>query len=189
MDGPMTTKDQSANQPTAPHRRPIEQLRPHGAARLLGISLDDEDTGESHRDETMGELFEAHLDRVWQADEGLRRAGPGLMRQVLCRSGLPTPPTLGELLLDRQTKLGTIKQIRDRAKARAARESSEAEHAVMTTIYFAAIAHGLVHRRMKITTHSYASLGSSLEKLIRKPWMPADLIELFQRAARLCRQQ
>ncbi len=189
MDDPTTSEGRPTSQGISPHRRLIEQLRPHSAARLLGISLDDEDTGECHREETIGELLEARLERVWQADEGHRRAGSRVMRQVLYRNGLPPPQTLGELLLDRQTKLGTIKQIRDRAKAQAARESSEAEHAVMTTIYFAAIAHGLLYRHMKITTCSYASLESSFEKLVRKAWMPADLAELFQRAAKLCRQQ
>lgn len=189
MDDPMTREDHSVSQGTSLHRRLVEQLRPHSVARLLGISLADEDTGTHRCDETIGGLLEAHLDHIWQADEGHRRAGPGLMRQMLCRNGLPAPQTLGELLLDRQTELGTIKQIRDRAKAQAARESSEAEHAVMTTIYFAAIANGLVYRHVKITTHSYASLESSFEKLIRKAWMPADLTQLFRRAAKLCRQQ
>lgn len=188
MDDPMT-EEQPASQGTASHRYPLEPIRPHSVARLLGITLDDEDARESHGEETMGELLEAHLDRVWQADEGHRRAGPGLIRQMLCRNGSPAPQTLGELLRNRQTRLGTIKQIRDRAKAQAAREDSAAEHAVMTTIYFAAIANGLVYRHVKITTHSYASLESSFEKLIRKAWMPADLTELFRRAAKLCRQQ
>ena len=188
MDDPMTTEGQSTNQNSPAHGRLTEPLRPDRAARLLGVSLDT-DAGKHHPSETVGELLEAHLDCLWQADQDRRGAWPRLVRHVLRRTDSPARQTVGKLLLDRQAKLGTIKQIRDRAKAQAAGGSSEAKHAVMTTIYFAAVANMLVYHRTKITTYSYESLESSFEKLARKAWMPADLVELFWQSAKLCRQQ
>ncbi len=189
MDNPVTTEVQSTSQNSLSYRWLARHLKPSSAARLLGISLDNKDVCEHHPNEAIGELLESHLDCVWYLDEGRQRIWPKLVRQVPRRNGSPAQATIGELLLDQQTKLSTIKQIRDRAKAQVVRASSEAEQAVMTTIYFAAIANGLVHRRMKITTCSYASLELSFEKLIRKAWMPAGLANLFRQAAELCRQQ
>lgn len=190
MDDPMTTDNQSTNPGGPPQGRLSDHLNPQGAARLLGISLDGANAGQRDPDETIGELLEAHLGRPWCVeDEARRRVWPRLVRQVLGRNGSPALRTVGELLLDRQAKLDTIRQIRDRAKAQAAREGSELEHAVMTTLYFAAIANALSYHRTKITTYSYASLESSFEKLIRKAWMPADLAELFRQAVKMCRQQ
>jgi len=82
--------------------------------------------------------------------------------------------------------LAVVRAIRRYAKERAARRCSEAEHAAMTTIYFAAIANALAFHDVKVTTYSYESLRSSFAKLQAKHWMPEDLADLFDKATQRC---
>jgi hypothetical protein len=189
MDEQMMTEHQANNQDNAVRKRLTDGVRPRSVARLLAVTLDPKCSDEGDSDETVAELLQARLAGAWLADSGKERAWSKLVRQVLRRSGSNGQRTLGGILLDPQAQLGTIKQIRDRAKARAASEDSEARQAVMTTIYFAAIANALAYRGARITTYSYGSLESSFEKLIRKSWMPAEFVELFRRARKACQKE
>jgi hypothetical protein len=93
---------------------------------------------------------------------------------------------VADLLLDPHATLSVIKDIRRHAKEQAARTNDETEHAIMTTIYFAAIANRLAFHGQRITTYSYESLRSSFGKLRSKAWMPADLVGLFEKAEEAC---
>jgi hypothetical protein len=82
-----------------------------------------------------------------------------------------------------------VKGLRRNAKEKAARTDDEAEHAAMTTIYFAAIANWLVFHGRRITSYSYESLEPSFGELRGKPWMPTELAGLFERAQQACRNK
>lgn len=166
-----------------------DRLGPKSAARLLGVSLDDKDNEQVVSDEMIGELLQARLGGMWSPQNGREPLCSRLLRPILCKRGSDRQRTIGGLLLDSQTNVATIKAIRDHAKRRAASEHSEPEHAVMTTIYFAAIASALVFHEAKITTYSYETLKGSFEKLIRKAWMPANLVDLFRQTIEVCQQK
>ena len=181
------TDSRTSNQVNQPPKLLARDVRPQSVARLLGIALDPKHADQGRPDEGMAELLQARLAAPWLPDHARQRAWPKLVRQWLRKNGSDEQKAIGEILLDSRAQLSTIKEIRNRAKIQVARENSEPEQAVMTTLYFAAIANALVYRGAKITTYSYASLESSFEKLIRKVWMPADFVELFRRAATGCR--
>ncbi len=158
-------------------------LGPEKVARLLGISLDaDLDTDKGSPAEVASQLLDAHLAGTLPLDTSVVDELPVLLGKL---TGGATP-SLGEVLMDANAPLDTIRKIRKHAKAMATRQSSEAQQAVATTIYFAAIANALVFHDRKLTTYSYAALETSLRDLIEKPWMTTDLITLFEQAHKVC---
>lgn len=188
MDEHPMTDDRSSTTTNPTEKRLSDRIGPRSVAKLLAVTLDTKHDGEDP-DRAIAELLDTCLASVWRPEEGRHGAWSKLVKQLLRKNDPGGQRTIGGLLLDSQAPLATIKLIRDRAKTRAARESGEAEHAVMTMIYFAAIAHALVYHRVKITTYSRESLASSFEKLIGKTWIPADFVALFRRAATMCREK
>jgi hypothetical protein len=189
VDDHAMTGNPTNNQDSAGMKGLAGRVGPKGVARLLGITLDFRDAREDNSNERIVELLQARLAGTWLADKAGEGAWSKLVRQLLHKEGSDGQRSIGGLLLDSQAPLGTIKLIRDRAKAQVANESREAEHAVMTMIYFAAIANALAYRRVKITTYSYESLESSFETLVCKAWIPAEFVDLFRRAAKVCQEE
>jgi len=167
----------------------FSSLGPKKAARLIAITLERESGEKENSHTAIQELLCTRLAETWsmggRAKEAWLRALPQWLR--LRRSDAER--SVRDHLLDRGAPRNAIGSIRRRAKERAARADDENEYAVMTTIYFAAIASRIVFRGQRITTYSYESLQSSFGKLRRKPWMPSDLSELFQKAEEVCRSR
>lgn len=182
-----TNRGRSRSHP--PQGQFTERLDPRNAARLLGMVLDDKHAGGDDSDEMMGELLQARLGATWNPETGKEPPWSRLLRPLARKRGPDSRPTVGGLLLNPRTTVATVKAIRDRAKKRTASADSEREHAASTTIYFAATASALVFHDVKTTTYSYESLGNSFERLIRKTWMPANLVDLFRRAMDICRRK
>jgi hypothetical protein len=94
---------------------------------------------------------------------------------------------LGEVLLDPRTDLAALRLIKDYGKHLSARTPSGPAHAVAVVVYYAAIAGALTFHGEKITDHAYDRLAVSLQMLIEKPWMPADLVRLLAAARDVCK--
>ena len=94
--------------------------------------------------------------------------------------------SLLQVFLCPDTSISQLQVIKELSKQMTTKSISEAELAVATTIYYAAIASCLVHHRKKITQHSYEKLYESFALLIEKKWMVPKLIELFSRAQDIC---
>jgi len=94
--------------------------------------------------------------------------------------------SLGEVLLSPQSDIALLQGIKNCSKKLSERLNSQAESALATTLYFAALASALVHHDRKITQHSYEKLDESFALLIEKRWMDQGLAELFSRARRIC---
>jgi len=94
--------------------------------------------------------------------------------------------SLGEVLLSPQSDVALLQGIKNCGKKLSERLDSQAESALATTLYFAALASALVHHDRKITQHSYEKLDESFALLIEKRWMDQGLAELFSRARRIC---
>lgn len=94
--------------------------------------------------------------------------------------------SLGEVLLSPRSNVALLRSIKDCCKELSERLDSQAESAVATTLYFAALAGALVHHDRKITQHSCEKLDESFALLIEKKWMDQRLTELFSRARRIC---
>jgi hypothetical protein len=94
--------------------------------------------------------------------------------------------SLGRVLLEPQSDVDLLRAIKDCSKKLSHELDSEAETALATTVYFAALASALVHHDKKITQNSYEKLGESFTLLTAKKWMAQELIGLFGRARRIC---
>jgi len=167
----------------------IPGLEPQKVARLVGIALSSERGEGTNTDAAIRELLQACLaDTPW-AEQSRERAWPRAIGRLLGPHRPEAKRSVAEILLDPHAALSTVKDVRRYAKEKAARTDDEAEHTVMTTIYFAAIANRLVFHGQRITTYSYESLRSSFGKLHGKSWLPADLAGLFEKAEKACRNK
>jgi len=152
-------------------------------ARLLAISFDaDLGDEQDHLSETARQLLDAYLAGTLT----LEAAAQGRLRNAGGASQDDHTSSLGEILIDLHSSLEAIAEIKRYAKHMAAQQSSEAESAVATVIYFAAIAKGLVVHHEKLTTLSYESLQASLSDLLGKPWMSPKLRPLLEAACKIC---
>lgn len=97
--------------------------------------------------------------------------------------------SLQEVLLNPESRIEQLQVIKEAAKRLTISSNSDAERALATTIYHAAIASCLVHHGKKITQHSYEKLDESFVLLIEKTWMTNELIELFSKARRICQSK
>ena len=160
-------------------------LDPSTVASLLGIAFDpDVNTEDASSADVVAQLLDACL----AAPAGTAAMADLPPARGAGEASAQVPASLGEILTGSQSRLETLRLIRERAKQEASRESSEVRQATATTIYFASIANALVFRDRKLTTHSDESLERSFDDLARKPWMPKDLAELFSRAREICRK-
>ena len=154
---------------------PAERL-----ARLLALNFDPElEAGHDHRAETAGQLLDAYLPSA--------SVSAAVAREAAQSSQGGPPPSLGEVLLDPRSSVEVITEIKRYGKRVAAQASSDAERAVATTIYFAAIANGLVVHHRKLTASPYEELHTALDELLDKPWMSPGLRPLLEKAREVCR--
>jgi hypothetical protein len=113
-----------------------------------------------------------------------------VMLMMMTQSGgdprLLAGKSLQEVLLDPQTDIGLLQAIKDCSKRLSCMLDSEAETALATTVYFAALAGALVYHDQKITQSPYEKLNESFALLIEKTWMAGELVELFHEARRIC---
>jgi hypothetical protein len=94
--------------------------------------------------------------------------------------------SLLQVFLSSETSISQLQVIKEASKCLTKTSVSEAELAVATTIYHAAIASCLVHNAKKISQLSYEKLAESFTLLIQKKWMAFELVEMFSRARDIC---
>jgi len=167
----------------------ISDLEPEKVARLVGLTLNDGHGERPDTDAAIRELLQDRLADALEIDHRKRKGLPQVIGRLLGPHRPEAHRSLRSVLLDPASTLTAIRNIRRYAKDRAARTDDEAEHTVMTTIYFAAIANRLAFHGQRITTYSYESLVSSLGKLRGKSWMSPELRELFGKAETVCREK
>ena len=100
-----------------------------------------------------------------------------------------TGRSLGDILLSHKTSISVLQAIKESAKTLSTTLDSQAETALATTLYFAALGSALVSHDQRITQSSYDKLDESFALLINKKWMAKELKELFSRAQRICRSR
>lgn len=168
--------------------RPKElRLSKKQSANLLKLGLGPGQAGPNRiEDDARADLLSEKLASKMPVDPGLLESLPAVLRslseQLESISGSP----VGELLLNPTTKIAVIRRIKDYAKDLGNEAGDESHREVALTIYFTAIAHGLVHHGVKISQHSYAGLQETFERLCRYDWIPPDLGRLFADALGCC---
>ena len=152
---------------------------------LLRLGLDRDDDKVDRTAARADRLLDTLASKM-PVDPALLEMLPAVLRdlseQLESVSGLP----LGDLLLDPQTKVATIRRVKDYAKDLGAASRDQAERDVALAVYFAAIAGALVYHEVKISQHTYSSLEQSFEKLSGEKWVSPGLSRLFRKARRRC---
>jgi hypothetical protein len=113
----------------------------------------------------------------------LSRDQSKLTNTIWALAGAP----IRELLQDPKTEIAIIRRIKNYGKKLSMHFKSEAEHHVANTIYYAAIAHGLVFSNLRITNFSYKELRKSFCRLSKENWIPHGLLNLFTKASEYCK--
>lgn len=167
----------------------ISGLEPQKIAHLVGLTLNDVQNEAGDGSATIGALLQVCLEDTGYSEDEKERAWPKAIGRWLRPRRVGARRSVGEFLLDSRSALRTIKEIRRCAKDKAARTDDDAERTVMTTIYFGAIANRLAFHGQRLTTYSYRDLRASFDKLCAKPWMPAELVELFGKAGEVCQEK
>lgn len=108
----------------------------------------------------------------------------------ICRiSGLLASETIRNLLCSPQTDIELIEKTREHGKKLSKSASSTVEHDTANAIYFAAIASALIFHDTKITKFSYQELNNSLEAFSKFDWISPNLLSLFEKASKYCKEK
>ena len=166
-------------------KKPIHDLEREQLQRILSLGTSDGRSWDTACDDrATAALLRKWLDNPFCEDSSL--SGPLLEISQLsgCDAG-----SLGDLLLSAESDLAILRTISDHARILSASVRSDAEHAIVFTVYHAAIANSLVFHGDKIGDDSHEGLAESFADLSQKKWMSRDLKELFGKARQLCQRR
>jgi hypothetical protein len=171
------------------NRESTEALSPERLAELLEIGLRAEAAarpagGDRAARALLAGLLSGEPPADTAAAEALARMAERLRRQT----DLPDEP-LGRALLRAETPLAALRALKANAKGLVLRSRSQAERAVVTAIYYAAIASGLKFHDRRITKLPAEELAGSFDTLAGRRWMPGELARHLADAAALCRRR
>ena len=97
--------------------------------------------------------------------------------------------SLGEVILDEETELDILVEIKEYGKSLSTATESEVDREVGLTIYYAAIASAILFHNQRITSHPADALANALGALVEKRWMNPKLARHFAKARKACRKK
>lgn len=160
----------------------IEQL-----ADLFSIGAKEENhVDDICDDETAASLLQKQLANTLPKDSSLLDSVLMMLGRLGCDVRSLAGKSLAEVLLDPKSDIGLLQAIKDYSKQLSCTSIYEAQTAVATSIYYAALASSLIYHDKKITQYSYETLAQSFTTLIAKKWMASELASLFSHARRIC---
>lgn len=109
----------------------------------------------------------------------------GLTRKVRSIAGAP----IVELLKSSETSISEMEAVKEYAKRSGRSAVSEDLTEVWLSVYYAAIANGLLFHGRKITEHSYQHLSEAFGALAAKDWIQQELSDLMTRAQHWCNEK
>jgi len=151
-------------------------------AQLLKLGMNCAQDGEGAQAEALPDEVLAELlsNRLLLVDE---KGKPGR------KPGHRADRSLREVLMDPETSVSALKQLKDYGKAFGQASDSKAEQAAGAAVYYAAIAAALVFHEAKITAYAYPHLCENLAKLKESNWAPLRLKTLFGKAIDICERR
>ena len=155
-------------------------MRPDRARKLLETCFVEKEETVEKTSDSMGELFVEQLAEKCPAISLSFSLTilDDLKRQMQVYAGC----SIGEILADPNSNLILIKEIKEHHKLKANAASSKAEQHIATAVYFAAIAHAILHHGAQISEHSPEYLTNSLISLEKKKWITPDIRSLYDQA-------
>jgi hypothetical protein len=165
-------------------------LRLDQLADLFAVAAEDQASTEADcAEERLADMLRRQLTEVMPGDSLLFSTASEVSENQQCDLTSLTGRSMLEVLSDPESSVSQLQVVKEASKRLTTTSVSEAERAVATTVYHAAIARCLVHHDKKITQHSYEKLEESFALLIEKKWMARELVELFSQARRICQSK
>jgi len=96
---------------------------------------------------------------------------------------------LGDVILDEETELNILVEIKEYGKALSTATESDVEREVGLTVYYAAIASAILFCKQAITSYSTGTLADAFGTLVDKRWMNPKLARHFAKARKACRRK
>lgn len=172
------------------NRKSTFGLRLGQVADLFAIAAKDHVSAELNcGDEHLAEKLQNQLTQVMRGDSLLFRTASQVSQNEQGAKALLTGRSLQEVLFSPEAGAEQLQILKEASKRLTTTSTSEAERAVATILYHAAIASCLVHHGKKITEHSYDKLDESFALLIEKKWMADELVDLFSQARHICQNK
>ncbi len=165
-------------------------LRLDQLADLFAMAAKDQAPTETNRaDERLAEMLRCRLTEIMPGNTLLFSASSEISANQQYDLTSLAGWSLLQVLVSPETSISQLQVIKEASKHTTTMSVLEAERAVATTIYHAAIASCLVHHEKKFTRHSYEKLDESFALLIKKKWMAFELVELFSHARGICKKK
>ena len=165
----------------------ISNLTAQQKADLCHLGMSDEEKADGvETEENRAHLLLDVLAAKLPMDPKILSSLPTFLRTVGQDLRSVAGETLDNMLQDKQIGLPAIQKIRDYAKIIGKMSDAKYNHDVALAVYYAAIAHALIHHKKKITKYSYKELQISYAQLTTQDWIPQNLIQLFARAMKYC---
>jgi len=165
-------------------------LRLDQLADLFDVAAKDRAlTVANNTDRRLAQMLRCQLTEVLPGNVLLFPSGTKISDNKQCDLTTLAGLSLLQIFFSPETSISQLQLIKEACKRLTTTSVSEAELAVATTIYHAAIASCLVHHTKKITQHSYEKLVESFTLLIEKKWMAIELVDLFSWARGICKKK
>ena len=166
-------------------------VRPKEVVKLLKIGLDVSSTPaeiDQQKADLLSDRLSDTLPLYYSTEQKPSSRLKRLGHTIAALAGEP----VGKLLQDPKTDIAIIRMTKDYGRKLSPKdktEKTEAEHHTANTIYYAAIAHALVHHNLKISKYSYKDLQQSLHQLSKEDWIPDYLRVLFAKASEYSKER
>ena len=154
--------------------------------RLLNLyQQSDEDDSGTDSDNAKASLLRDCLSDVPALSSDVVGQLPVMLRHMVKQLPRIEGRSLGQFLTDPDSGLEDFKRAKDEAKKVISAAQTDVAYEVAGVQYYAAIAGAVLYHNERITRHSHEQLRTSFRSLQDRRWIPAELRELFTRAAQV----
>lgn len=101
-------------------------------------------------------------------------------------SGISKTETFKSVIKNDKVELGLLIKMKDYFKNLSGKSTTEMEHQIYNSIYYAAIASALLYHHERITRYSYEELATNFTRLLKEDWLPNYILKLYQEAQSYC---
>jgi hypothetical protein len=142
------------------------------------------DPSTQNSDAAMTTLMNHYLEQPVITDSQVAQKPASVLAHVYREVSSRAGRSVKKCLLDPDTPVSVLTEIKERYQGAAKRCQSEADRHVATVVYFGAIAGALVSHRERITSYSRHDLRKAINKLLDKPWVDPEIKGLLEQASK-----
>ncbi|MHC4760931.1 MAG: hypothetical protein ACYS9H_06255, partial [Planctomycetota bacterium] len=155
-------------------------LDPEKVARLLQIGSEMKEAEVSlDLDQEKAAFLNKRLEQTLPLDQSFAKTIPPFVARICERTGLLAGEPIRSLLNNPQTPISLIQKLKEYGKNLSETARTEVETDPALVLYYASIAHAIIHHGIKISRFSYHSLIESFTSLTEKDWIDPECRTLF----------